>query len=382
MIIKSNETVILLDRSSSHITGQPSMTSPSDTPIESEPTEVAEDTSIVEELPVEKQRIAKVMARAGLCSRRDAEKWVEAGRVTVNGDIIKSPALNVGSDDAIVVDGKPLPMMEPTRLWRYHKPVGLITSARDEQGRSTVFDHLPSELPRVISVGRLDINSEGLLLLTNDGELARKLELPSNSMRRVYRVRVRGTVNEKKFEQLKEGIVIDRIHYEAIDVKVDRQQGSNAWLEVTLTEGKNREIRRVMEYLGYTVNRLIRIRYGNFFLGQLPRNIVDEVSAGDVRKLLGKPAHKGAKAKPKKNRPRSKVVYKPRTDDTEAQRSGSKRPMAKKTFSKRPDNKVDTRSDNRSENRSSEPKKAFIQKRDGAKPSSRAGQKSSQKRTK
>jgi len=350
------------------------MTSPTE-PVDPTEPDSAEDTSVEEKkeykrleevtVPIVEQRIAKLMARAGLCSRRDAEKLIDEGRVVVNGEVIRSPALNVGAEDSVVVDGKPLPKLEPPRLWRYHKPAGLVTTSRDEQGRATVFDNLPKDMPRVISVGRLDLNSEGLLLLTNDGELARKMELPENGLRRTYRVRIRGVIDEKKFALLKEGIVVDRIHYGSIDVKVDRQQGSNAWLEVTLTEGKNREIRRVMEHIGYDVNRLIRIRYGYFFLGQLPRNNVDEVSPADVRKLLGKPAHKGAKAKPRKTRPNSKA-YKL------AKKSGFKKPDAKAAS---PRSAADKRtSGTLIESNRTAGKKPFIQKKtDGKGP---AGKKS------
>jgi len=205
------------------------------------------------------ERIAKRLARAGLCSRRDAERWIADGRVAVNGAVLTSPAVTVGPSDRIVVDGNPLPDLEPTRLWRYHKPDGLVTTARDEKGRQTVFQALPPELPRVVSVGRLDLTTEGLLLLTNDGELARFLELPTTGWARRYRVRVNG------------------IQYGPIEAVLDRQQGSNAWLTITLREGKNREVRNVMESLGLTVNRLIRVAYGPFQLGKLERGVVEEV---------------------------------------------------------------------------------------------------------
>ncbi|MDG2340544.1 MAG: pseudouridine synthase, partial [Paracoccaceae bacterium] len=207
-------------------------------------------------------RIAKVLARAGVASRREAERMIEAGRVSVNGKLLTSPALNVTASDKIVVDGKLIGEAEETRLWLYHKPTGLVTTNSDEQGRETVFDKLPEELPRVMTVGRLDLNSEGLLLLTNDGELKRKLELPSTGWLRKYRVRVKGTPSEHMLAPLRNGIIIDREKFQPMSVTLDRQQGSNAWLTIGIREGKNREIRRAMDFVGLTVNRLIRVSYG------------------------------------------------------------------------------------------------------------------------
>lgn len=245
------------------------------------------------------------MARAGLCSRRDAERWIAEGRVKVNGKVLESPACVVDRTDYIVVDGKPLPGAEKTRLFLYHKPQGLLTTARDNEGRPTVFEKLPKSLPRVVSVGRLDMNSEGLLLLTNDGELARFLELPSTGWKRKYRVRVRGDVDEKRLAALKKGITVEGIHYKSIEATLDKSGkenlkktgGANAWLHVTLTEGKNREIRRVMEALGLSVNRLIRISYGPFNLDKLPEGGVGEVKGTVMREQIkgyfgGKPGSK------------------------------------------------------------------------------------------
>ncbi|WP_374385154.1 pseudouridine synthase [Dongia sp.] len=223
------------------------------------------------------ERIAKVMARAGLCSRRDAEAWIENGRVSVNGKILTSAAINVSRKDTILVDGKPLPEKQLTRVWLYYKPKGLMTTAYDPEGRATVFDNLPVDMPRVISVGRLDLNSEGLLLLTNDGELARKLELPATAWIRRYRVRVNGRFDPKLLDGLKNGIEIDGVRYGSIDAAFERQQGANAWLTMALTEGKNREIRRICQHFGWPVSRLIRVGYGPFQLGEMEPGQVQEV---------------------------------------------------------------------------------------------------------
>lgn len=233
------------------------------------------------------ERIAKVMARAGLCSRREAERWIAEGRVAVNGRVLESPAVLVTETDDVRVDGKPLAAPERTRLWRYHKPAGLVTTHRDEKGRKTVFEALPPTLPRVISVGRLDLNSEGLLLLTNDGALARRLELPATGWVRRYRVRVHGKPDPAALAALAEGIAIDGVAYGPIDAKLDRTQGSNAWVTVALREGKNREVRRVFEHLALPVTRLIRVAYGPFQLGALPRGAVEEVPGKVLKEQLG-----------------------------------------------------------------------------------------------
>jgi 23S rRNA pseudouridine2605 synthase len=222
-------------------------------------------------------RIAKALARAGLCSRREAERWIELGRVSVNGEVLKSPALDVSPGDLILVDGNPLPAAEPPRLWRYHKPRGLVTTHSDPQGRPTVFAALPKELPRVISVGRLDFNTEGLLLLTNDGSLARHLELPATGWLRRYRVRAHGAVTQEALERLTEGAEIAGIRYGSIEAALDKVQGSNVWLTIGLREGKNREVRTVLDSLGLTVNRLIRVSFGPFQLLDLPSGAVEPV---------------------------------------------------------------------------------------------------------
>lgn len=237
-------------------------------------------------------RIAKVLARAGLCSRRDAERWIEAGRVMVDGKVLTSPAVVVMPDSDIRVDGKPIPTPEPARLWRYHKPAGLVTTHRDEKGRPTVFEKLPPELPRLVSVGRLDLNSEGLLLLTNDGALARELELPQRGWIRRYKVRVHGAIDPATLTALEKGVTVAGVRYGPIKAALEREQGANAWLTVSLAEGKNREIRRVMEHLGLDVSRLIRLSYGPFQLGHLPRGAVEEVPRRVLREQLGLSAPK------------------------------------------------------------------------------------------
>ena len=234
------------------------------------------------------ERVAKVMARAGLCSRREAEQWIEAGRVRVNGRILTSPALNLSAEDEVLVDGMPLPQRTQARLWRYHKPPGLMTTHKDPQGRPTVFEKLPEELGRVVSVGRLDLTSEGLLLLTNDGRLARHMELPSTGWTRRYRVRVHGRVEEAALAGLASGITVEGIRYGPIEAALERVQGSNAWLTMALHEGKNREIRRVLMALGLDVGRLIRIAYGPFQLGVLERGGVSEVTGKVMREQLGR----------------------------------------------------------------------------------------------
>ncbi len=244
-------------------------------------------------------RIAKVLSRAGIASRREAERMIEAGRVAVNGNVITSPALNVTSADKILVDDKPIAEPEEARIWIYHKPKGLVTTERDEKGRDTVFAALPDDLPRVMSIGRLDLNSEGLLLLTNDGGVKRKLELPSTGWLRRYRVRVKGEPTEAKLDELRRGVTVDGERFQGMEVTLDRSQGANSWLTVALREGKNREIRRAMDSIGVTVNRLIRVSYGPFQLGKLPQGDVEEVKPRVVREQLGD------KPKPKVTRTRS-----------------------------------------------------------------------------
>lgn len=233
------------------------------------------------------QRIAKVLARAGLCSRRDAERWIVEGRVAVGGKVLTSPAVTVTLDDDIRVDGKPLRQPERARLWRYHKPTGLVTTHRDEKGRPTVFGALPAGLPRLISIGRLDLNSEGLLLLTNDGALARRLELPATGWVRRYKVRVHGIADPERLAPLAHGITVGGIAYGPIRAQLERQQGSNAWVTLSLQEGKNREVRRVLEHLGYPVTRLIRLAYGPFQLGHLARGAIEEVPGKVLQEQLG-----------------------------------------------------------------------------------------------
>jgi 23S rRNA pseudouridine2605 synthase len=241
-------------------------------------------------------RIAKVIARAGLASRREAEAWIAAGRVSVNGKAINSPALNVTARDRIVVDGQPLPRRARTRLFRYNKPRSLVTTHSDPEGRPTIFSTMPKHLPRVISVGRLDMNTEGLLLLTNDGGLARVLELPATGWLRRYRVRVYGRVTQETLDGLKKGVTLDGVHYGPLEATLERQLEANAWLEVGIREGKNREVRKVMESLGLKVSRLIRISYGPFELGDIAEGAAEEVPTAELKRALGPELIKQAEA--------------------------------------------------------------------------------------
>ncbi len=244
------------------------------------------DTNSSHRAAVEKERIAKFLARAGVASRRDSERLIEAGRVALNGVIVAHPATLVSAADALAVDGKPIAAPQQTKIWRYHKPAGLVTTARDPEGRPTVFSVLPKTLPRVISVGRLDVNTEGLLLLTNDGGLARYLELPAQGLARTYRIRAHGVATEAALAQLGRGVTIDGVNYRPVATTLDRRVGSNSWLTMTLSEGKNREIKKLLEEIGLSVTRLIRISYGPFQLGRLEPNAVDEVPVRSLPKLL------------------------------------------------------------------------------------------------
>ena len=233
------------------------------------------------------ERVAKAIARAGLASRREAEEWIAAGRVAVNGAVIHSPALDITAHDQVTVDGDPLPGRERTRLFLYYKTRGLITTHADPQGRPTVFQRLPKSLPRLVSIGRLDFNTEGLLLLTNDGALARVLELPSTGWLRRYRVRAHGTVTQKELDALRAGITVSGIRYSAIEASIERVQSSNLWLTFAIREGKNREVRNVLSALGLTVTRLIRVSFGPFQLGELKEGEIEEVRTAVLREQLG-----------------------------------------------------------------------------------------------
>jgi len=278
--------------------------------------------------PDKGERIAKVIARSGLCSRRDAERMIAEGRVTLDGKTLTSAAVNVTPKSKIEVDGAALQAPQRPRLWRFHKPKGYVTTTRDPEGRKTIYDLLPPNLPRVQPVGRLDINSEGLLLLTNDGGLKRQLELPSSGWRRKYRVRVRGRPRPERLAELAKGVTVDGVTYGAVEAVLERQSGANAWLEMTLTEGKNREVRRICQHLGLTVNRLIRVSYGPFHLGHLKPNLVSEVPVTALASHLdlGKDWGKGfAKARPKKRRPGQS-----RRDGPKAKPGNDERPAHKK----------------------------------------------------
>lgn len=249
------------------------------------------------------ERIAKFIARAGYCSRRDAEKLIAEGRVMLNGDLVTTPAIKVTSEQLIMIDNKPLENPEPARLWRYHKPAGLVTTHRDPQGRATVFDNLPEGLPRVISVGRLDLNTEGLLLLTNDGGVARQLELPSGQWQRTYRARLFGKVTQEKLDTLADGVKVDGVNYGPVKAVLEHAKGMYAWASITITEGKNREVKRIMESLGFKVARLIRVQFGPFYLGEMPEGAVDEIAPKVWKEALGmKPTNKKRKGKPRHNR--------------------------------------------------------------------------------
>ena len=275
------------------------------------------------------ERIAKVLSRAGVASRREAERLIELGDVTVNGKVITSPALNVTPADRITVMGKPVAAPEPPRLWLYYKPEGLVTSEADEKGRATVFDNLPPDMPRVMSIGRLDLNSEGLLLLTNDGEMKRRLELPSTGWLRKYRVRINGNPMDPDLEPLRRGIVVEGEAFQPMSVVIDRIQGANAWLTVGLREGKNREIRRALSAIGLTVNRLIRLSYGPFRLNDLKPGEVEEIKPRVLKEQLGlgdlefeesknphrapaKPA-RGPRVTPSADKPTTRVRTNPQT---------------------------------------------------------------------
>lgn len=235
----------------------------------------------------EKMRIAKYLSRAGIASRREAERLITGGRVSIDGMVLDTPAFLVDGSEDIRVDGEAVGAPAAPRLWRYHKPAGLITSHKDEQDRPTVFERLPETMPRVISVGRLDLNSEGLLLLTNDGALARKLELPKTGWTRRYRVRAWGRVSQEQLDKLQKGVMLDGHRSGPIEAKIESVKGDNAWIDVRLKEGKNREVRRAMETLNLKVNRLIRISFGPFILGNLARGAVDEVRPKQLREQLG-----------------------------------------------------------------------------------------------
>ncbi|MEQ1717080.1 MAG: pseudouridine synthase [Hyphomicrobium sp.] len=232
-------------------------------------------------------RIAKAMARAGLCSRREAERWIADGRVSVNGRVLATPAFEVSGKDKVLIDGKPLPMAEPPRLWRYHKPKGQVTTHADPEGRPTVFEKLPPEMPRVVSIGRLDYNTEGLLLLTNDGALARHFELPANAWVRRYRVRAKGRVMPQDLERLKNGVEIEGVRYGPVEATVDSVQGANIWLSIAIREGKNREVRKILTELGLTVNRLIRVSFGPFQLLDLAPGGIEIIKRRTLVEQLG-----------------------------------------------------------------------------------------------
>jgi 23S rRNA pseudouridine2605 synthase len=234
------------------------------------------------------ERIAKYLARAGVASRREAEKLIEQGIVTVDGVTLTTPAFKVTADMDIRVDGTRINKPDAPRLWRFHKPDGLVTTHKDPQGRKTVFEALEGRLPRVISVGRLDLTTEGLLLLTNSGDLSRRLELPSTGWARRYRVRAYGKVNQRQLDALKDGVEIDGVQYGPVRATLDQYQGGNVWITLSINEGKNREVRNLMRHLDLHVNRLIRTAYGPFQLGRMPKSAVEEIPGKQLKEQLGK----------------------------------------------------------------------------------------------
>jgi 23S rRNA pseudouridine2605 synthase len=340
-------------------------------------------------------RIAKVMARAGLTSRREAEAWIAAGRVSVNGETIRSPALNVGPKDRIAVDGKPLPQRERTRLFLFHKPRGLVTTAADTHGRPTIFGALPKDLPRLISIGRLDMNTEGLLLLTNDGGLARVLELPATGWLRRYRVRAYGSVTQDRLNELKNGITVDGVNYGSIEAALDRVQGSNVWITFAMREGKNREIRNVLRALGLQVNRLIRVSYGPFQLGELADGAVEEVKTRSLRDQIGPrlaalagadfaseiveretPKRETRKEAPRRDEPKAK----PRERQPEEHRGDKKAPGLRRSGERRGEHKrTEQRGGQRSEHKRTEQRGG--QRSEHKRTEQRTGQRSEHKRT-
>ena len=285
----------------------------------------------------ESERLAKAIAAAGLCSRRDAEKLIAAGRVTVDGRPVVKPATNVAPGQKIEVDGRPLPDKPEARLWRLHKPAGVITAARDPQERRTIHDLLPRELPRVMPVGRLDLNSEGLLLLTNDGALKRRLELPAMGWRRRYRVRAFGRADPERLQELARGLTLEGVHYGPIEAELERQSGANAWLVMTLKEGKNREIRKVCAHLGLKVNRLIRIAYGPLQLGRLKPGEIQEVPRRVLAEQLGelppekrdRKGHARPKPKPVKPGHRKAAAERRAAKTAPSKNTGPRKPSAK-----------------------------------------------------
>lgn len=267
------------------------------------------------------------MARSGLCSRRDAESWIEQGRVKVGGKVITSPALNVTDLETILVDGKPLPDTDKTRLWLYYKPKGLVVTHKDPEGRPTVFDELKEKLPRVVSVGRLDLTSEGLLLLTNDGEVARRLESPKTGLKRQYRVRVYGHVDPKKLDWLQKGITIEGVRYAPCEAILDTQKQDNAWITMILSEGKNREIRKIMEHFGWVVNRLLRVSFGPFELQDMKPGDLTEVPAKMVKSFLNGLSKESSHANPVRNPQRKSPPKTSKPNNPSHRKPGPRKPL-------------------------------------------------------